>query len=123
MSRNDRRAALHHKLGRVGVYIEDGVFSLARVVAVEATEEGMRATMEAVPEWPLSCDYRADPPRFTADTHPVGDRWEISKRWEWFFADETLWDASLYMGFRILFAPAVVERFLAQDLSWVEDYF
>ena len=83
----------------------------------------MRAVLEAVPEAPLVCHYREDPPRFAEEAHPLGDRWEVSRRWEWFYPGEDVWDGSPLMGFRIVFAPGIVERFLARDLSWVEEYF
>ncbi|MGV3720585.1 MAG: hypothetical protein ACO1SX_06705 [Actinomycetota bacterium] len=116
-------AALQPYTGRRCVFIEDGVFSVARVVEVGAAETGMEAVLEAVPELPLVCHYRKDPPRFAEEPHPVGSRWEINRTWEWFYPGEEIWDESPYSGFRILFASEVLERFLARDLSWVEEYF
>jgi hypothetical protein len=121
---NDKRLAdLQTFVGRLCVYIEDGVFSIARVAAVSASEEGMEAVMEAVPELSLVCHYREDPPRFAEEPHPIGERWEIGRQWEWFYPGDEVWDGSPYMGFRALFAKDVVERFLARDLSWIDDYF
>lgn len=110
-------------MGRLCVYIESRIFSLARVVAVSATDEEMGAVLEAVPELRLVCYFAEDPPRFVEEPHPIGDRWEITRSWNWFFPDPDLWDGSAYMGFRILFAPDVIERFLHQDLSWIDEYF
>ena len=123
MTQDARLAGLLPYVGRRCVYIEDGVFSIARVAAVSASDQSMHAVMEAVPDLPLVCYYREQPPRFNAEAHPVGDRWEISQEWKFFYPDEEVWDGSPYMGFRILFASDVVERFMARDLSWVEEYF
>jgi hypothetical protein len=123
MTLDPRLADLLPFEGRLCVYVEDGIFSLARVVKVSACDSGIEAVMEAVPERPLVCYYRETPPRFAEEPHPVGDRWEISRDWKWFYPGEQVWDGSPYMGFRALFAPDVVERFLARDLSWVEEYF
>ena len=42
---------------------------------------------------------------------------------QWFYAEQNFWDGLLYSDFRALFAPDVVERFVARDLSWVKEYF
>jgi hypothetical protein len=123
MSDDQRLADLQPFVGRLCVYIEDGVFSIARVAAASATEEGMAAVMDAVPELPLVCHYCEDPPRFVAEPHPIGQQWEIGRQWDWFYPGEEYWDGSPYLGVRALFATDVVERFLARDLSWIDDYF
>ena len=112
------------------MYIEDGVFSVARVASVRASDQGMEAVLERIPELPLVCFYRETPPRFadaipTQGEHgyPSSARWEIFKTWDMLFIDHDVWDGSLQMGFRILFAPEVVARFLSRDLSWIGDYF
>src|SRR5262245_33827033 len=110
MTDNARLSGLLPYVGRQCVYIEDGVFSIARVTSVSASDRGMQAGMEAVPELPLVCYYRDQPPRFAEEAHPLGSRWEISQEWKWFYPSEEAWDGSPYMGFRILFAPDVVER-------------
>ena len=123
MTEDARLTDLLPYVGRRCVYIEDGVFSIARVASVTVSTEGMQAVMEAAPDLPLVCHFREKPPRFAEETHPVGQRWEISKAWQWFYPAAEVWDGSPCMGFRILFAPDVVERFMAHDLSWVEEYF
>ena len=123
MTHAARLAGLVPYVGRRYDYIEGGVFSIARVASVSASDRGMQAVMEAVPELALVCHYRDEPPRFSVEPHPVGSRWEIGQEWDWFYPGEEVWDGSPYMGFRILFAPTVVEQFLARDLSWVDDYF
>jgi len=123
-------ADLSAYVGRRCVYIEDGVFSIARVSSVRVSEEGMGAVLQRIEAMPLVCYYRERPPRFAEEIpcdagrgYPEATSWEVAKGWRLFFLDEDYWDGSLYMGFRALFAPAVVERFLARDLSWTEDYF
>ncbi len=105
------------------LYIEGGEFSLAQVLRVQTSDWGMQAVLEALPECPLVCHYRENPCRFAEEPELLGHRWEISKRWQWFYAERNFWDGSLYGGFRVLFASDVIRRFIARDLSWVEEYF
>jgi hypothetical protein len=123
MNLDKRLEELQPYVGRLCVYIEGGRFSVARITEVSASDEGMQAVLEAVPEQRLVCHYHESPPRFVEQPHPIGDRWEITKRWDWFYPDEYVWDGSAYLGFRIVFAPDALERFLRQDLTWVEEYF
>jgi len=109
--------------GRRCVYIEGGEFSLAQVLRVQTSEQGMQAILEPLPECPLVCHYRENPCRFAEEPELLGHHWEIRKSWQCFYAEPDFWDGSLYGGFRALFAPDVVERFMARDLSWVEEYF
>ena len=123
MTRDEGLASLSVYLDRLCIYIEDGVFSVARLTTVDASDESLRATIEAVPGCSLVCHYRENPPRFAEETHPIGDRWEVSQSWKWFGLNEGYWDGSVSWGFRIFFIQDVIDRFLDRDLSWIDDYF
>jgi hypothetical protein len=110
-------------VGRPCVFIEDGTFCIARVAEVAASDVGMQALLDCIPDLSLSCLYRHRPPQFREGVYPFGSRWEIGKEWKWFYLNEDHWDGSPYMGFHVLFAREVVERFLARDLCWIDDYF
>ena len=91
MTQDKRLAELLPYVGRECVYIESGVFSIARVAAVSASDEGMEAIMEAVPALTLVCHYLETPKRFAEEPHPLGSRWEIGKVWQYFYLDEEFW--------------------------------
>jgi hypothetical protein len=113
---------LQRVVNHPGVYIEDGIFCMARVEGVSATTSGMEATLVSIPDWPLVCYFRERPRLFVEEPCPFGSQWAISKEWAFFFLEDGYWDGSLHMGFRLLFADDVVRRFLDKDLSSVEEY-
>jgi hypothetical protein len=114
---------LERYLNRRAVYIEGGTFCLVTVEAVETGSTGMRAVLSQDPDISLVCHYREDPVRFADGEKPFGDRWEISKEWNWFYYSPDHWDGSPYGGFHLIFSEQVIDRYLARDMQWVEDYF
>ena len=96
--------------------------SLADVESASIDGDMFRATLVAASDAPLVCQIDDD--SFASDIPaPHGARWDISLNLNEFYFDPDYWDGARYMGWRIIFDPDVIMRFLDRDLSWMEDWF
>jgi hypothetical protein len=119
---------LQRFVGRRGIYIEGSVCCVVRVESVSVVDDSMRAVVVHEPRSPV-CRFRRmrqageESVESWEAKPPSPPRWEIGTQLKWFFPDEECWDGSVYGGFRVLFAPAALARFLQRDFSGVDKFF
>ena len=97
--------------------------SLADVVSASVDGDMFRASFAAPADAQLVCNIEDDYTFAPEPSMPYGERWDVSLNLGDFYFDPEYWDGSRYMGWRIIFDPDVLTRFLAQDLAWMEDWF
>jgi hypothetical protein len=100
---------------RRGVFIQGRNLCLADVVAAAANNAGMQATLKAVGDLPLVGIIGETGLKYVKAANPFGRRWEVRRAWAAFAFDGDDWDASAEAGWRLLFDPAAVARFLKRD--------
>lgn len=105
------------------LFIERPTMSLADVESASIDGDVFRAAFSAPTDGQVVCEID-DNYRFAANPgNPYGDRWEVSLNLSDFYFDPDYWDGSRFMGWRVLFDSDVIRRFVARDLSWMEDWF
>ena len=122
-SADDVIAALPSHIGRRCLFIERPTMSLADVVSASVNGDMFRVSLAAATDAQLVCDIDDDYSFNAAPSMPYGERWDVSMNLNDFYLDTDYWDGSRYGGWRIIFDTDVLDRFLVQDLSWMEDWF
>jgi hypothetical protein len=118
---------LRECVGRVGVYAEGDLCCLVRVESVGDADGEMSATLVREPGTP-ACRRRlvclpGDDEVISWDVEDqIPARWQVGKALDHFYLhDWGYWDGSLYCGFRVVFHPYAVERFLRRELFSIDE--
>lgn len=114
---------LPNLLNKRGVYLESYTLCLVYLVESTSNENGMEALLKIDEDSKKTASITGNKVIYQSNAEPFGKEWRISKNWDYFYSNEKLWDASLYGGWYLFFDEKVVNSFLNEDDSWMEDYF
>ncbi len=117
-------------VGRSAVYMESSQACAATVVSAHSNAQRIMAAFRLLPG-AFMCRLRLfrtpgdDPIEEILEQAPFGNEWRVEVSNQEFFLQEDHWQASFLWGggFRILFQPSLVSRFLRGDVTWLDEFY
>lgn len=118
-------------IGKQLIFVEAGKMCLATLIQAQYGTDGFRAIFSASKFPSLSCNLRKfryaneDAVNCWSELSFLGEHWKVFVKPSEFYYAQDYWQASFLWGggFRVFLDQKFVERFIAHDVSWLEEFF